>query len=640
MRCSMKSRSMCLLISLLFPLCALAGQLGVNIDLGDRGGTFIDIVKEGYRWGAVGDGTELVASQVDSLGWPKVDAQYVVDYRPVAEWSGSIDDPQTYRIDASGTYKCSFLGKAAVRGSAGGAVQNASYDSSANITTFDFIVSGPPGKDHGLFVIEFKNTRRVSSSPAGSGFTHFRMYRPGYTLNATKVFTDQFIAALTGIRFSAIRFMDFTMTNGCDPDYPARTTWARRKHKEDASQDRIAPIGKLDGGAWEYIIELCNLVKMDPWINIPVSADSDYIANVAKLFRDSLSRNLHIYIESSNEVWNTAPGFEQSLYNQAEAKAIGIGEQKNHARRTVEIAKNFSRVFGNGSLNDKVRVILCSHKPMLKWWVAPMLDSLSKTFGPPKNYLYAIACQTYFSGGVSAGVSVDKILSNCHDDITKQIDETGKTDEAGRVQWIKLAKDSGLVGGFCSYEGGPDHGGGGTDNIANRIIAERDPRMGSIWTYNMDTAFFQLGGNLSMQFTLSSAYTRYGCWGLTDDIAKPDRNSKYKAAQQVAERYAAKTREDKRGRIASGPQNFSVFGKGKSLQFKFNVYIADNIVISLWNLKGQRVWRRSLSYQATGEHVVSSDDALRSGIGMKNNYLIAILTSGKAIEKYGFVYVR
>jgi hypothetical protein len=194
---------------------------------------------------------------------------------------------------------------------------------------------------------------------------------------------------------------------------------------------------------------------------------------------------------------------------------------------------SFDSVFGAGSLNNRVRVVLCSHKPMLKWWVEPMLQYVNTTFGAPKNYIYAIGCQTYFSGGADAGESVAKILSDCHADIQSQIDETGQVNEAGRVQWIAKAKAWNLAGGFVSYEGGPDHGGGSTTNIANRILAERDIGMGEMLKYNYDTAFLAIGGLLAMQFTLSSAYCRYGCWGLTDDISNPNRNFKYAAIKSI-----------------------------------------------------------------------------------------------------------
>jgi hypothetical protein len=626
-------------IQLIIPVAMYAGQLGVNINFAERGGTFVDIVKEGYRWSTI-TGEDLTLSQVDSLGWPTVDSRYVVDYRPVAEWSNSIDDPQAYRIDVSGTYKCEFVGKATVWGVSGGTVQNSVYDSIKNRTIFDFTVAGPPGNNHGLLIIEFANTKRTNVSHAGTGITGLRMNRPGYPLSGEKVFTDEFLAALTGIKFSSIRFMNFTMTNGCDPTYPGRIVWEKRKRKNHASQDRIAPLGKTDGGAWEYVIDLCNTVKMDPWINIPVSADSLYIVNVAKLFKENLNQSLHVYVESSNEVWNTAPGFEQSLYSQAEAKALGIGEHENHARRTVQIAKIFSQVYGENSLNNQIRIILCSHKPMLKWWVVPMLSYISKNFGPPKNYLYAVACQTYFGGGTTSGISVDKLLSNCHSEIAGQIDETGGTNEAGRVQWIKVAQDSGLVGGFCSYEGGPDHGGGSTDNIANRITAERDPRMGAIWTYNIDTAFLKIGGNLAMQFTLSSAYTRYGCWGLTDDITKPNRNAKYKAAQDVAAKYASPVTKPEMRSTDSKKHRISVSSSNTTLKIFYNLEKSGDVRIDLWNIKGQRILQQQFNNQVAGSQEFTMGV---SGTGMENirdKFLIATISTDKRTEKCGIVLLR
>ena len=82
-------------------------------------------------------------------------------------------------------------------------------------------------------------------------------------------------------------------------------------------------------------------------------------------------------------------------------------------------------------------------------------------------------------------------------------------------------------------EGGPDHGGGSTTNLVNRIEAERSEGMAEIFKYNNEEGFFHLGGNLAIQFTLTSAYNRYGCWGLTDDINDVDRNYKFRAAKEL-----------------------------------------------------------------------------------------------------------
>jgi hypothetical protein len=529
----MKTPKAILIILSLLTVPSFSGQLGVNISLPERNGTFVDIAKENYRWSKVGAGTELAAGDVDSSGWPRCDANFVLDMRPVAEWAGAVDDPASYHLDLRGTYKCALAGRASVRSTGQGTVQNVLYDSASNATSFDFVVTDAPVPGGGFINLEFTNTRRVAGGATGSGFTNFKMNRPGYPLNTPKIFTDDFLAALSGINFSAIRFMPFTNPNGIDPLYPGTTPWSKRKLVTDAGQNAIAPLGKPDGGAWEYVIKLANTVNKDAWVNVPISADAGYVRHLAQLLKDSLKSNLNIYVESSNEVWNTAPGYEQSAYNQAWAQALGITEHQNHARRAVSLAMSFDSVFGAGSLNNRVRVVLCSHKPMLKWWVEPMLQYVNTTFGAPKNFIYAIGCQTYFSGGADAGESTAKILSDCHADIKSQIDEAGGVNEAGRMQWIAKANAYNLAGGFVSYEGGPDHGGGSTVNMANRILAERDIGMGEMLKYNYDTAFLALGGALAMQFTLSSAYCRYGCWGLTDDISNPNRNFKYAAIKSI-----------------------------------------------------------------------------------------------------------
>ena len=285
-------------------------------------------------------------------------------------------------------------------------------------------------------------------------------------------------------------------------------------------------IGKKGGACWEHVIAIANHTQMDAWINIPVSASTDYVTELATMLKNDLNPDLNIYVENSNEVWNTAIDFGQSQYNQAQAADMGISEHENHARRTIELATIFESVFGTGSLNNRIRVVLCSHRPMLKWWVDPMLQYINTNYGNPSDYIYAIGSQAYFSGGVTIGADTNAVLDACHNSITNQIFDNGG-DEAGRMQWVTKANDWNFPGGYVAYESGPAHGGGSTINIANRILAERTARMCDEILYNMDDAFLQLGGTLYMHFTLTSAYNRYGCWGLTDDVSVPDKNHKF-----------------------------------------------------------------------------------------------------------------
>ncbi len=560
----------------------LQAQIGVNIGLPERGGTYIDLARENYRWNNLNTGNPVGSAQVDGSGWPTVDAQYIADFRPVAEWAGAIDDPEVYRLDLSGIWKCSFRGQGQASAVSGGSVQNLQYDAATNTTRFDFAVA--PGSN-GLFLINIANTRRTSSDPLNSGFTEFKMLRPGYNDDST-LFYPPLLSLFDSIRFSAIRYMVFTGVNGSGPSYPAVTEWTDRKLPTDASQSAVPTIGKKSGACWEHVIDLANRTQTDAWINVPNSASADYVAQLATLLKNGLDPDLNIYVESSNEVWNTAPGFEQSQYNQAQAAALGIGEQENHARRTVELAQIFGSVFGPGALNGRVRVLLCSHQPMLKWWVEPMLQYIQTHFGPPSEYLYAIGCQTYFSGGAQSGESVAKILSDCHAGIAGQITDAG-VNEAGRTQWIAKANAWNLPGGFVSYEGGPDHGGGSTVNIANRILAERSAGMCDEMRYNLDDAFIQLGGTLAMQFTLTSGYNRYGCWGLTDDVNNPHRNYKFACLQDLLREIATGAHTVP---VGSGP-GFSVFPNPSPGQFTLAFSLKNTALCAaeLYNSQGKSI---------------------------------------------------
>ncbi|MDZ7346949.1 MAG: hypothetical protein ONA69_09180, partial [candidate division KSB1 bacterium] len=403
--------------------CGLAAAqgLGVNISLPERGGTFVDMAKEVHRWVRTTDWQPLQEEDFDEKGWPVRDAILIIDLRLVAEWANEIDDPEEYRVDLSGDYACSFRGRANVFSYGEGSIRDYRYDSAENLSTFTFSVPYPPGKEHGKFFLAFTSTQRTPADGTNSGITDLRIIRPGYKPDTQQIFLEDFIKALTQPPFAVIRYMPFTGANGADPEYPERTTWAMRKLPTDASQAPMPVIGKRDGAAWEYVIELSNLTRIDPWINIPVSADSDYVLQLAALFKEKLDPNLNIYVESSNEVWNTAFGFDQSRWNQAQAKALKLTEHQNHARRTVELAKLFEQVYGSGSLNNKIRVMLCTHAPMLKSWLEPMLNYIKTTFGEPNQFIYAIACQTYYGGGSDEGESVEKILADCRNDIRGQM---------------------------------------------------------------------------------------------------------------------------------------------------------------------------------------------------------------------------
>lgn len=118
-----------------------------------------------------------------------------MDERPVAEWSSSIDDPEQYRVNFSGRYTCRFRGQASVSAPwVASTIENLSYDATTNTTIFELVVGGYPNANHGLVNLVFTNTRRTAADTLHSGITDLVVNRPGYALNTTKVFTDEFLA--------------------------------------------------------------------------------------------------------------------------------------------------------------------------------------------------------------------------------------------------------------------------------------------------------------------------------------------------------------------------------------------------------------------------------------------------------------
>jgi hypothetical protein len=315
------------------------------------------------------------------------DAQTVLmDMRPAPEWAGSIDDPDQFRLDVSGTYKCSFTGQGTVAGVEGSiTIGPQSYDAATNTTRFDLTV-GPPGPHHGVVILNFLNTKRTPSSATNTGFTNFRAIRPGYDPNTTQLFNTEFLNAIKGAEFSVLRMLGPLRSNDNNGVfYPTRVEWSQRRTMNAATWENDNT-GMENAIPWEVIVDVANISKMDLWINVPIAASDNYVQQLAAFIKNRLNPDRTLYVEYSNEVWNW--GFPQSWWNDAKAKAEGLNHVKGYSKRTVELAQIFRSVYGPSSLNDKVRVINA-------WqigWNPPdgmyeeQMQYINSTFGPPKGF--------------------------------------------------------------------------------------------------------------------------------------------------------------------------------------------------------------------------------------------------------------
>jgi hypothetical protein len=472
-------------------------NIGVGLEgLSDysRAQMFADVMKTSRAWGKV-EQPWVHEVKTDAQGWPTEDA-------------GVIALVDTAGIE--GTYPLSFDGKADVRGHSKVKVENLKFDAATKRSTAEVVV--PVGETQ--IFLSFTNT--------DGGVRNVKLMRPGTTEKET--FSKPFLEKVA--HFSTLRFMDVLSTN----NNPTKT-WADRTTPQHASQTRP------QGAALEYVVELANVSGKDIWVNVPDQADDDYVRRMATFIKDGLKKNQKVYVEWSNEVWNWQ--FQQAGRNLEAAKVEGklpdsplafdndtnegYWGMRRIAKRSVEVGRIFRDVFGDKDFS-RVRPVYATqvgYEEVYKQGLA----FLENQYKQPNTVLYGLAGAPYFQVSEELSkkkdLSVDEIFAGIPDDMKKNLDFAATLGSFARYYGLK----------HLAYEGGQhlqDHFDVG--NGPAKIAANRDPRMGEAVEKYLD-GWNAIGGDLFMYFTLSSGYSKWGSWGLVEDISKT--SPKYDAALRV-----------------------------------------------------------------------------------------------------------
>lgn len=525
-------------------LSATSNLMGINIDgpvdySGNR--LYADVIKvsRDFSNGMNPDYNVAGLAPVDSNGWPLADFSFYV-------WAG---------IDKmNGTYTLSFKGQATVGSNAGNIP--VTYDSTTNTSTGT--LSYTPS-DSNYLVLNFTGTKRTSSSALGSGVTLIKLMRP-LTPGATQSYSPStlFASPLKALisKFSVIRFMDFLNTNG-----NVQANWSDRPLPTWASTNRTLG-GHAIGGTWEDVIQLSNETGKDAWINIPVGATDAYIKNVALMFAygsdgvnpytspqanpvyPPLKANLRLYVEYSNELWNSGGPFTQ-FYDNCQAASDELANtagnsplnwektwnnvtysrsganngwnwsmcNRHTTKRSVEISNTFRSVFGDGAMNTRIRPVLMSQlgnwgavlfdesKMMLEYY-DNMGGNFITTPHPPNYYFYGAGGSGYYNPATSVSM-LDGIFTD--PGMTPTGFAPALQDDAKLVTAMGLKR--------VAYEGGPslDKTGGARDAIAAQAV--NDPRMTTALV-NMHNAWSSNGGDLLVYYQATGDYQ----WGFTSDI--------------------------------------------------------------------------------------------------------------------------
>lgn len=363
-------------------------------------------------------------------------------------------------------------------------------------------------------------------------------------LDQGQMFEPKFLSMLQN--FHVIRFMQWSEIDNAGGMVG---TWSARTHVSDAGW------GSGNGVPLEVDVQLADTVSADPWLNVPVDADDDYITQMATLVHNTLNPGLKVYVEFSNEVWNSA----YSQYNYAiqrgqalwpSAGVSGYEYNRNwFGMRTAQMCDIWKSVWGT----DYSRVVCVLGAQAANTTTAtealkcPLWTGSGNAPCSAHN-INAVAIAPYFfdfraplAWVAAAGKDVPSLatsaLSNLSGGLSNLFaelnvggllsgDGSGSGDMAMVSGW-EAAYKTALAPyklPFVAYEGGqslvdfPNSQGAAVDSLY--AAANRDSRMSTAYTAALN-AWKANGGGIYVLYDDVDPPSMYGEWGALESFMDP-----------------------------------------------------------------------------------------------------------------------
>jgi hypothetical protein len=329
--------------------------------------------------------------------------------------------------------------------------------------------------------------------------------------------------------YTALRFMDWMRTNDS-----VVSSWSGRAQATDVrySTSKGVPV--------EVMVDLSNTTEKAPWFTMPHQATDEYVQQFATVVRDQLISSLPIYVEYSNEVWNSA--FSQGDWVEGRGVIEWPGSLESrftkrinwHGKRTAEVCEIWKSVFA--AAPERVICVLASQAAN-SWTAQEGLSCPLWNEAPCVSHgINAIAVAPYFGGylGEAGNASEVSGWSSSLAGMTKlfiELQSGGKLAGgptggaiAQSFEWMEANKSVADIFNVAllSYEGGQHLvgvGGAENDSMLTTIFtaANRDARMGTLYTSYLQ-GWEARGGGLFMHFNDVGAYSRYGSWGALENV--------------------------------------------------------------------------------------------------------------------------
>jgi len=300
--------------------------------------------------------------------------------------------------------------------------------------------------------------------------------------------------------FHVLRFMDWMKANKTKTK-----SWSDRPTPDDFDQF-------TRGVAVENMVALANQQQADAWFTLPLDADAEYHRAFATYVRDHLKPGLKVYVELSNEVWNTA--FQQGKLAVERGKAryptesAAVAADFYYADRLREVMPIWSEVFASqpkrlvrvaasqAAWPERAENIL-SHEQT--WKSVDMLATAPYLNDNP----FAITAN-------DAQGRIDSLFARS----AGIIDEAIKHSLKSKI----IAAKYGLR--YGTYEGGPGYVTGQQEMQMQLNAMARDPRMYDLYSQFLNRWQKEIGG-LYVAYTFVDAYGKFGAWGHKEYDGQP-----------------------------------------------------------------------------------------------------------------------
>lgn len=372
------------------------------------------------------------------------------------------------------------------------------------------------GEDVDFLVSETDSTKVYQISPKDKGEILLHITKSEITdpirnvklmLPNTKagedIFNPAFLEKLAP--FSTIRFLNWTETN-----INTIERWEDRITPEYYNQTTSK------GVAYEYLILLCNKLGKNMWLNLPHAANTQFLQNLAEMLDNDLNRDIQVFLEYSNEVWNTNHISNHWLANKG--SSIHPEHQYKYAYFAGQSFNSFKGKFNNHSLTRVLcgqqawaEVALKSAKGMDFFNLNDSYDAISCT-----GNLYITESDRLLAESMGNNLTVDQVLQMLEKNLDGEIIENmSRHNDIAKVNGKRL----------ITYESSPfpqvQYPQFGTPPPYSKAIYQSiyDSRLKDLYQRWMDVMFNDFDLELMMCFVLADDNTsHYGSFGHLDNI--------------------------------------------------------------------------------------------------------------------------